>query len=129
MSSGVKEDLHRYWITERPHQVSRWTQATDHQAFMLNHRGTRMQGNSYWKVFKSLLRRAELPPHYSLHHLRHSIATHLLGGGLSLERVRDFLGHQCLESTQIYTHLSAAQLQPTPLQAHHHDISLQIHAS
>ena len=40
-----------------------------------------------------------------LHTLRHSIATHLLAGGMSLEKIRDFLGHSSLDSTQIYTHL------------------------
>ncbi|NCI45663.1 tyrosine-type recombinase/integrase [Sediminibacterium soli] len=40
-----------------------------------------------------------------LHTLRHSIATHLLAKGMELERIKDFLGHTSLESTQIYTHL------------------------
>jgi len=37
--------------------------------------------------------------------LRHSIATHLLANGMKLERIKDFLGHSSLESTQLYTHL------------------------
>lgn len=41
----------------------------------------------------------------TLHGLRHSIATHLLQGGMSLEKIARFLGHSSLESTQIYTHL------------------------
>jgi len=40
-----------------------------------------------------------------LHTLRHSIATHLLKAGMSLEKIAQFLGHSSLESTQIYTHL------------------------
>ena len=40
-----------------------------------------------------------------LHTLRHSIATHLLQAGMSLEKIAQFLGHGSLESTQIYTHL------------------------
>ncbi len=40
-----------------------------------------------------------------LHTLRHSIATHLLANGMNLEKIKDFLGHSSLESTQIYTHL------------------------
>ena len=42
-----------------------------------------------------------------LHSLRHSIATHLLQAGMPLESISRFLGHSSLESTQIYTHLSA----------------------
>jgi len=43
--------------------------------------------------------------HPSLHTLRHSIATHLLQSGMAIEMIKQFLGHQSLESTQIYTHL------------------------
>lgn len=41
-----------------------------------------------------------------LHTLRHSIATHLLQAGMSLEKIARFLGHSSLESTQIYTHIA-----------------------
>lgn len=41
----------------------------------------------------------------SMHVLRHSIATHLLQNGMSIENISQFLGHNSLESTQIYTHL------------------------
>ena len=41
----------------------------------------------------------------TLHTLRHSIATHLLQNGMSIENIALFLGHSSLDSTQIYTHL------------------------
>lgn len=44
--------------------------------------------------------------HITLHTLRHSIATHLLQNGMSIESIALFLGHSSLESTQVYTHLS-----------------------
>lgn len=42
----------------------------------------------------------------TLHILRHSIATHLLQNGMSIEQIGRFLGHSCLDSTQIYTHIA-----------------------
>jgi integrase/recombinase XerD len=44
---------------------------------------------------------------FGLHTLRHSIATHLLQNGMTVENIARFLGHSSLDSTQIYTHLAA----------------------
>lgn len=41
----------------------------------------------------------------AFHILRHSIATHLLQNGMSVENIARFLGHSTLDSTQIYTHI------------------------
>lgn len=40
-----------------------------------------------------------------LHTLRHSIATHLMKSGVRVKKIAKFLGHQSMESTQLYTHL------------------------
>jgi len=42
----------------------------------------------------------------TLHILRHSIPTHLLQNGMSIENIALFLGHSSLASTQIYTHVA-----------------------
>jgi integrase/recombinase XerD len=79
------------------------------EAFFLNHNGKRLGGQMLMLCLQNLARRtanSELrQKEIGLHTLRHSIATHLLAHGMSLEKIRDFLGHSSLESTQIYTHL------------------------
>jgi integrase/recombinase XerD len=107
MTDQVKRDLENYYRHERIIYVKELT-ADNQKALMLNNHGNREQ--DYWKKFKCLAQKAGMPKEISLHHLRHSIATHLLGSGLSVEQVRDFLGHRHLESTQIYTRVKVNQL-------------------
>lgn len=57
-------------------------------------------------VVRKLNKESKIKTHASVHTLRHSIATHLLQGGMKLESIALFLGHRSLDSTQIYTHLA-----------------------
>jgi len=45
--------------------------------------------------------------HVSTHTLRHSFATHMLEGGVSVRQLADYLGHTTLKPTMIYLHLTA----------------------
>jgi site-specific recombinase XerD len=61
-------------------------------------------------LFRQYARLADLPLHKRHSHcLRHSIATHLLDAGQSLEYVQDHLGHQSIKSTGVYARISDAK--------------------
>lgn len=50
---------------------------------------------------------ARLPEGVCVHTLRHSYATHLLEEGVSIRLISAYLGHASLETTLVYTHLTA----------------------
>ena len=67
--------------------------------------GKPLHTQSLYIRIKRLVSVAGLTKRIGTHTLRHSIATHLLQSGMKLERISEFLGHSCLDSTQVYTHL------------------------
>ena len=78
-------------------------------AFFISQKGNRMNAQSMAIRLKLLQQRTDdlqlQEKNVRLHVLRHSIATHLLQNGMPLEKISKFLGHNSLESTQVYTHL------------------------
>jgi|SRR5690554_146588 len=88
------------------------------KAVFINSKGNRMQQWTLNKLLKTIILRtdfgnkmlAEALRKIGIHTLRHSIATHLLENGMSLEQVQVFLGHSHIESTEIYTHVTQNQI-------------------
>ncbi len=73
--------------------------------FIDANKGRPITKQSLYIRIKGLVRKAGIQKEVGTHSLRHSIATHLLQSGMTLERIKDFLGHTALDSTQLYTHL------------------------
>lgn len=61
-------------------------------------------------VKKALLQAGLDSTQFSAHKLRHTAATMMLSGGVDVKTVQEVLGHENLNTTQIYTHIESTEL-------------------
>jgi integrase/recombinase XerD len=121
LSEAMLEDLTRWWRVHRnmpwlfPAIGTAWkaTLRTDSasqaasQAEIMHRATTPMSASALQNVFHRAVVDCRLNKKASIHTLRHSYATHLLEGGVSIRLISHYLGHATLEQIMVYTHLTA----------------------
>ena len=91
--------------------VRRDIAAVDRNALFLSSRRTRITREAlHAMVKKSLLRAGLDADKYSAHKLRHTAATLMLSNGVDVRTLQELLGHENLNTTQIYTHVDNSEL-------------------
>ncbi|MFT3870212.1 MAG: site-specific tyrosine recombinase XerD [Nibricoccus sp.] len=98
--------LETYLVAGRSHFVKPKTGS----AVFLSERGTAISRKMLWVLVKKYALRAGITKTVKPHLLRHSFATHLLGGGADLRAIQEMLGHANLATTQIYTAVEEKRL-------------------
>ncbi|MDO5569252.1 MAG: tyrosine-type recombinase/integrase [bacterium] len=72
----------------------------------LNKMGGNITTRGVRKVFDKILVNSCIELKATVHTLRHTFATHLLNNGMDLMSVKELLGHESLNTTSIYTHVT-----------------------
>jgi len=107
LSPAMVSELRQWWQT---HRDPRWlfpspgrgrTQGTGVPAERA------MEKSSVQMAFRLACRQCRAARGVCVHTLRHCYATHLLEEGVGLRLIGQYLGHSSLDSTVIYTHLTA----------------------
>ena len=98
--------IEHYLASGRPHLISRKSGAE----IFLSVRGNKLTPQRVWQLMKQYASRAGLETNVYPHLMRHSFATHLLGGGADLRIIQELLGHADISTTQIYTHVEKSGL-------------------
>jgi len=93
------QTLQVYWKKERP---EKWL-------FPSWNKEKHITARTVQKIFHKACQKAEIQKEVSMHSLRHSFATHLLGG-FDLRYIQELLGHKSSKTTEIYTHVSTKNL-------------------
>ena len=84
---------------------------TDNRALFGSRKGNRISTDAVHALVKKALLKAGLDAtQYSAHKLRHTAATMMLSGGVDVKTVQEVLGHENLNTTQIYTHIENTEL-------------------
>ena len=84
---------------------------SDNRALFGSRDGNRISVTAVHRLVKKALLQAGLDStQYSAHKLRHTAATMMLSGGVDVKTVQEVLGHENLNTTQIYTHIENTEL-------------------
>ncbi len=94
------------YLTERNKKV-----LSDNRALFGSRNGNRISTDAVHALVKKSLLQAGLDAtQFSAHKLRHTAATMMLSGGVDVKTVQEVLGHENLNTTQIYTHIENTEL-------------------
>lgn len=102
--------LQRYLEKRKDNFQPLFIRYAGNQSPEINGEQMRLTPRSVQRIIDKYVRKARLPVKATPHVLRHSFATDLLMNGADLRSVQELLGHKNVATTQIYTHVTNAQL-------------------
>lgn len=118
LSEKLLRELRDYLKEIRPHLIK---ENETVGSILINDRGRRPSRVDIWRWLAAWSHRAGFEEPIGPHQFRHGCATALLEGGADLRTIQMLLGHSSIQTTQIYTTVTAGRLQQEIDQ--HHPLS------
>jgi len=75
-------------------------------ALFVSRQGRRLSYQQVGRIFAAYVALSGLEGKISPHTMRHSVATHLHKSGVDLMTIKEFLGHESIQTTQIYAEMT-----------------------
>ncbi len=104
IAPDMVEELRQWW---RTHGNRHWLFPAQQKGLAAAAVQSCMSVACVQQAFVLARQESEIHPAAHVHTLRHSYATHMLEAGVNIRQLRDYLGHRSLDTTLIYTHLTA----------------------
>jgi len=112
IAPAMLKELRQWWLTHRnehwlfPSPGCGWADRTLTLSQLMYQSTTFMSVSSVQMAYRLARAASAVNRLSTTHTLRHSYATHLLEEGVSLRLISQYLGHESLDTTVIYTHLT-----------------------
>ena len=117
-SRDAQTYLRKYLKESRPILLSKNLGGQTENHLFLNALGKKLSRRGLEYILKQIELKCALPFELHPHTLRHSFATHLVEGGADLRLIQELLGHENINTTSIYTHITDEGVKQDYLKSH-----------
>ncbi len=109
-SKSAETAMKKYHDSLRPTLLAKEKGEIKSDKFFLNDRGKGLTVRGLEYILRSVEQKTGIYLGLHPHELRHTFATHLLENGADLRLIQELLGHETIDTTQVYTHVSKEKM-------------------